>query len=495
MKLDEYAALDATALAELIGRGEVTRTEVLDVARSAVIGVDSALGAVVGPIFNEALAHSSVGPLSGVPFALKDLLCTAAGVPSEGGSRALAGNVASADSDLMKRWRAAGLAVICRSAVPEFGFSASTEPAANGPCKNPWNLERVAGGSSGGAAALVASGALPVAHGNDAGGSIRIPAALCGLVGLKPTRGLVPPGPDFDEPLFGLTTEFALTRTVRDAALLLDSVHGSAEGDRYHLRRWASGTFSRAAGMRPRGLRIAVWTATPEGVADTQSDVAAEVERVGRALEQLGHRIDWATPDIDHERLKQLTLTFWSASIADTARALAVGGQISDVLAAFEGTTAAMVRHGLPLSWAEVSKARAYQNELTRRMGRFLRTFDLLLTPTTRTVAWPVGELNADRHDLTAAAWVDTLADYGSFTALHNVTGQPAISVPTGATADGLPIGVQLAAAPGREDLLLGIAAQLEELDRWSLRRPAVHAATLDSEGAQLAPRPERLTR
>ncbi|MFE3059440.1 amidase [Nocardia sp. NPDC059239] len=484
MRPDEYARCDATELAELIRNGDVGRAEVIAAARAAIAAVDAELDAVVGPLFDGPLAHSPSGPLSGVPFALKDLLCTAVGVPNENGSRAMSGYVADRDSDLMTRWREAGLAVVCRTAVPEFGFSASTEPIAHGPTRNPWNPGRVSGGSSGGAAALVAAGALPCAHANDAGGSIRTPAALCGLVGLKPTRGLIPPGPDSDEPLFGLTTEFALTRTVRDAALLLEVVHGSAAGDRYHVPRRPGGTYIEPDALPP-GLRIAVWTATPAGVADTDAEVVAEVVRVGTLLEGLGHRIDWATPEVDQERFKSLNLTFWSASIADTARALAGSGPIEDVLHGFEATTAVMMRHGLNLSWAEVSKARSYQNELTRGIGRFLDSYDLLLTPATRTAAWPVGELDANRSDLDANGWVETLTHYSPFTALYNVTGQPAISVPTGRTGDGLPIGVQFAAAPGREDLLLALSAQLEQVDPWHDRRPVIHAALPDLEGAQ----------
>ncbi|MCX4736954.1 amidase [Streptomyces sp. NBC_01363] len=473
MELREYARMDATGLKDLLERREVTRGELFDLARAAIAQVDPVLGAVVGDVFDEPPAYAASGPFSGVPFALKDLLCTAAGVRSENGSALTAGHVAPHDSDLMARWRAAGLAVVCRTSTPEFGFSATTEPVANGPTRNPWDPSRVAGGSSGGSAALVAAGALPWAHANDAGGSIRVPAALCGVFGLKPTRGLVPPGPDSDEPLFGLTAEFAVTRSVRDAAALLDLVHGSAPGDRYHVRGRAPGEFVAALGLRPRGLRVAVSTDSPGGRADPA--VASEVVRIAELLEEFGDHVEWASPEIDDEHVRDLNMTFWSVSIADTVRALTGGRDVEHALALVETTTAAMVRHGLSLRWEDVSRARAYQNRLTRSMADFLDRFDLVLTPVTPSTAWPVGELDSNRPGIDARGWVDTLSRYSPFTALYNATGQPAVSVPTGMTG-GLPVGVQLAAAPGQEDLLLAVAAQLEEADPWRERVPPVHA-------------------
>ncbi|WP_406293125.1 amidase family protein [Embleya sp. NBC_00888] len=479
MELREYAHLDATALRNLVTRREVTPDELFALARAAIVHVDAILGAVVGDVFDEPPAHCASGAFAGVPFALKDLMCTAAGVPNENGSALTAGHVASGDSDLMARWRAAGLAVVCRTSTPEFGFSATTEPVIGRATRNPWNPDRVAGGSSGGSAALVAAGALPWAHANDAGGSIRTPAALCGVVGLKPSRGLIPPGPGADEPLFGLTAEFAVTRTVRDTAALLDLVHGSAPGDRYHLPRRAPGEFVAALDRRPRGLRVAVSTGPPGNPADPA--VASEVVRVAGLLAELGHHVEQAAPEVDEERFRDLNLTFWSASIADTVRTLTDGRDVEGALAALESATAAMVRHGWPLRWEDVSRARAYQHRLTRSTADFLGRFDLILTPVTRSTAWPIGELDANRPGIGAREWVDTLSRYSPFTAVHNVTGNPAISVPTG-MCDGLPVGVQLAAASGREDLLLAVAAHLEKASPWQGRIPPVHASGLPAE-------------
>lgn len=486
MELHEYSDMDATDLKCRLDRKEVTPAEVREAALAAISHVDTHLGATVGPPLDPPPTYSTSGPFSGVPFALKDLLCTAAGIANENGSAATAGYIATRDSDLMARWRAAGLSVTCRTATPEFGFSATTESAVNGPTRNPWNPQRVAGGSSGGSAALVAAGALPWAHANDAGGSIRIPAALCGVVGLKPTRGLVPPGPDSDEPLFGLTTEFAVTRTVRDAAALMDVVHGSAPGDRYFQPRRSPGHYSRAVGRRPKGLRIAVSTESPGSRHAADPAVTAEVMRIARVLEQFGGHVEIAAPDVDPELFRDLNLTFWSASIAESMRALTGVRAIEDMYSSLESSTAAMVRHGFTVEWADIARARRYQNHLTRGTASFFEFFDLTLTPTTPTTAWHVGELDSNRRGITAGEWVDTLAKYSPFTAIYNVTGQPAISIPTG-MCDGLPIGVQLAAAPGRDDLLLAVAAQLEEAVPWAGRVPPIHA------GKPLLPETEKM--
>src|SRR5690625_2273496 len=228
----EYAALDGTALAALIKDRQVSVQEVRDVAQQSVELVNPALNAVVGDVLEPNSEYPKTAPFAGVPFALKDTVCHAAGLAQENGSLLSAGVVTTSDSDLMRRWNSAGLQTIYRTTTPEFGLSCTTESRATGITRNPWNLEMSPGGSSGGSTALVAAGALPMAHANDAAGSNRTPAALCGLVGLKPSRGLIPPGPGSDEPLFGMTSEFAVTRTVRDTAALLDAVAGSEPGDR-----------------------------------------------------------------------------------------------------------------------------------------------------------------------------------------------------------------------------------------------------------------------
>src|SRR3954469_10228715 len=285
MRVDEYAAHDATALAELISNGEVSAAEVREAALAAIAAVDSEIHAVAHGPFEDAAAAAS-GPFAGVPFAVKDTLMEA-GRPLEFGSRLLEGYVAPSDVTLTERFRAVGLVSLVRTATPEFAFNLDTAPDLRGPTRNPWDLDRSAGGSSGGAAALVASGALPMAHGNDGGGSIRLPAAHCGLVGLKPSRGRVPMGPLIGEPAGGVAHEFALTRTVRDTAALLDAVAGPAPGDRYYVAAPAT-PYAEVIAAEPGPLRIAVHTESAFG-RPTDPEVRATVNAVAAALEELGH--------------------------------------------------------------------------------------------------------------------------------------------------------------------------------------------------------------
>ena len=257
--LEEYAACDAVGLRALITAREVTAAEVETVARCGLDAANTRVNGLAAPPFTPALEHASDGPLGGVPFLIKDFGPMAKGVPFFCGSRGVPGIRPDHDSDLMTRVRAAGLVTLGLTTAPEFGVSFSTEPRRTGPTRNPWDLERGVGGSSGGSAALVAAGAVPIAHGSDGAGSLRIPASCCGLVGLKPSRGRTPAGPDTGEPLFGLTEQFALTRSVRDAAHFLDAVHGPAAGDKYTAPPPAR-PYAAELGAEPGRLRVAVTT-------------------------------------------------------------------------------------------------------------------------------------------------------------------------------------------------------------------------------------------
>ncbi len=297
MEPHEYASQDAVGLRDLIQAGDVTAAEVERAARRALEAVDPRLNGLALPVFEPALDHAPDGPFAGVPFLIKDSGPVAKGVPFCIGSRAIRGAVAQDDTDLMRRFRAAGLVTLGLTTVPELVISFSTESLKYGPTRNPWDLGRGVGGSSGGAAALVAAGAVPLAHGNDGAGSLRIPAACCGLVGLKPSRGRTPCGPGMGELAFGMAYEFALTRTVRDAARLLDAVQGPGVGDKYTapppLRPYAD-----ELGADPGRLRVAVTTRAWSG-ADVDPEVAEATVRAGRLLEELGHHVDEASPAVD----------------------------------------------------------------------------------------------------------------------------------------------------------------------------------------------------
>ena len=473
MNLSEYARYDAVGLADLIARKEVTAAEVQDAACRAIGEVNPRLNAVVGDLFAEPLACDNSGRFRGVPFAIKDLVVHAAGVPTEMGSRLARGLVFPHDSHLMARYRKAGLATMCRTTTPEFGFNATTEAVVyGGPTRNPWNLERSPGGSSGGSAALVSARALPIAHANDGGGSIRIPAAACGLVGLKPTRGRTPVGPDYGDPLFGLGIEFGVARTVRDVAALLDCVEGPEPGDRFAIAR-PTRPYAEEVGAEPGRLRVALATAPWSGV-PVDPACADATRATARLLEQLGHQVTEARPEINADHLDTLNLRLWCTFLAQGAYGLGamLGREVSaDTL---EATVLRCAELGRSFTIFDLAEADAYANELTRACGGFFTQYDLLVTPTAAQPPLPLGWLDANDPSLDADGWLRKVFAYAAFTPLFNVSGQPAISLPLGSTPDGLPVGVQLVARYGEEDLLLRVAAQLETAQPWISRIPPV---------------------
>lgn len=475
MKLSEYAECDATGLAALIRDGEVPVAEVHDAARAAIEGVDETLNAVVSGPWEAPLASDSAGRFAGIPFALKDFAIHAAGVPTCFGSR-LAGEgvVFPHDTELMTRFRAAGLATMALTTTPEFAFNGNTEPVAHGSTRNPWDPTRSAGGSSGGSAALVAARALPIAHATDGGGSIRIPASANGLVGLKPSRGRVSPGPGESEPLSGLGVEFGLTRSVRDCAALLDAVSGPAAGDKYVIRD-PERPYIDELNRDPGRLRIAIHTRSWSG-GPVDSEVVAAVGAVGAVLERLGHHVVPDTPVFDWEQFIDANLPVWSVSLAEGIDALAGAFGTTPGPDNLEATTLACAEYGRRVTATELGGALAVFNQVSRTVGSFLTEYDLLLTPTLSAPPQLLGVLDANDASLTPAQWMRKLLEVCSFTPLFNVTGGPAISLPLGWTRSGLPIGVQLAAPMCDEGTLIAVASQLETAMPWADRMPGVNA-------------------
>ncbi|GAA3249925.1 amidase family protein [Pseudonocardia petroleophila] len=476
MRVDEYADRDATELAALIRSGEVTAAEVQDAAAAAIDAVAPALNALVQPRFAEPLAHDADGPFGGVPFAIKDLILHAEGVVQRAGTRLLGDGVPMpSDTHLMARFRRAGLATAAVTATPELGFNASTESVATGAVHNPWDVSRSPGGSSGGSGALVAARGVPVAHANDGGGSIRIPAAACGLVGLKPSRGRTSPGPDYADPLLGLGVEFALTRTVRDCAGLLDAVHGAEPGDRYLLPDPARPFVDEvAAGSRP--LRIALCTTPLSGTGVTDPQCVAAVEAVARVLEGMGHTVEEASPGVDPATFDDANLVAWTSFLADAVDGLAALLGVVPGPEHLEATSLACVEHGRTLTAGDLYAADRVFNAATRTVAAFHRTHDLLLTPTTNAPNTVLGHLDADDASLGARGWYDRIFASAGFTALANVTGNPAVSLPLGRSVEGWPIGVQLMAPYAAESTLLALAGDLERALPWAAHRPAVVA-------------------
>ncbi|GAA3075501.1 amidase [Streptosporangium carneum] len=466
MELHEYARHDAVGLRDLIAAGEVTAAEVEDAARRALSAADAELNALALPLFSPALDHAADGPLAGVPFLIKDSGPMAEGTPYSLGSRGLENAVARRDSELMTRLRAAGLVTLGLTTVPEMVVSFSTESVKHGPTRNPWDLERGVGGSSGGAAALVASGAVPLAHGTDGAGSIRVPASCCGLVGLKPSRGRVSCGPDAAEVTFGMSCDFGLTRTVRDAAHLLDAVHGPAAGDRYTAPPPA-GRYAGELDADPGTLRVAVTTKAWSGV-PVDPEVAAAALGASRTLEEMGHFVTDASPVVDWDLVLRGVVPVAVACVASAA----TSGPTPPDPDRLEAVTRHALQEVRELGALDLMAALDAQNRVSRSVGAFFTEHDLLVTPTLGRLPAPHGVLRYDDPGHTMTSWHEALFDYGPFTVVFNIAGLPAVSLPLGWSGSGLPIGVQLVAPYGREDLLLRLAARLEQAMPWRDRTP-----------------------
>jgi amidase len=474
MDLRDYAAQDAVGLATLVRKGDVSASEVEDAARRAITAVDEELGATVGGVLDEALDATADGPFAGVPFAMKEVAPHLQGQVSQLGSRWPGKGITGVvDTHLGQRIRDAGLRVLARTRAPEFAFNATTEPAAHGPTRNPWDLERSAGGSSGGAAALVAARALPIAHGTDGGGSIRIPASLCGIVGLKPTRSRIPVGPGQWEGLHGMAHDFVLCRTVRDAASALDALQGPGPGDKYVIPP-PTRPYVEELDADPGHLRIRSTVEAWSG-ASVAPECRAAVEATAQALDELGHDVDAGSPALDPDVLHRGLTTTWAAGLAQRAAVLERAISTAPTTENVEACTLAMLRHGQKVSGVELLDGYGDCNAVGRAIGAFFESTDVLVLPSIAGLPWRLGELDQDDPSLDHDGWVRKLfSSYVPFTAMFNITGQPAISLPLAWGDGGLPVGVQLVGRYGDEATLLRLAAQLEQALPWASRVPQV---------------------
>jgi amidase len=473
MELHEYSSHDAVGLAALVRTGAVSAPEVEDAARRAIEAVEPELHATVGELIEPAFDASPDGPFGGVPFALKEVAPHARGQVTQLGSR-LAGKglTGAVDTYLMQRFRAAGLRVLARTRSPEFAFNLTTEPIVHGPTRNPWDTGKSVGGSSGGAAALVAARALPIAHATDGGGSIRIPASLCGLVGLKPTRLRMPIGPGLWEALHGMAHDFVLCRTLRDAAAALDALHGPGPGDKYLIPPPAR-PFAQELETRPAPLRIA-WTTVAWSGAPVDPACRAAVEAAAGALAREGHAVDEATPAFDHDVLIRALIGTWASGMAQRIAVLerATGARYSRDNV--EACSFAMLELGSSMSGVALLDRYGDCNVVNRAIGAFFEGYDALVLPSVARLPWRIGEVDQNDPTLDAEGWVRTLFDvYSPFTAMFNITGQPAISLPL-AWHDGLPVGVQVVTRFAADATLLRLSAQLERCFPWADRVPPV---------------------
>lgn len=462
---------DATGLAGAIRSGEIGAREVVAESIARIEGRDGDLNAVAHTRFEQALAEVDAGlpegPLRGVPVLVKDMHADVAGLPSTKGSRLFSEYVPTHDSELVRRYKAAGAVVLGTTNVPELGYNASTEGQLFGPCRNPRDTGRSAGGSSGGSAVAVASGMVPVATASDGGGSIRIPASMNGLFGLKPGRGRVSPAP-YPSLLSGpVSVHHALTTTVRDSALLLDIAHGSLPGDAFGAPT-PEAPFVELAAREPGRLRVGLATAPGDGAA-ASPEVLAVLRQAADLLADLGHEIVETTLDYTLEESQGSGAALMgSGLVAGVDDRLAQLGRPlrDDDLEVFTRTLYEHYR--VSLTGADVHRAMETAQSVGWRLGRQLQTFDVLLTPTLAEPVPPLGLLDTMRPE---SIW-EHASRYSAFTSIFNLTGQPAMSLPLGTGADGMPIGVQVAADLGGEGLLLSLATQVEQAAPWQRRAP-----------------------
>ena len=473
----EVASLDAVAQAELVRSGQVTATELVRGAIERIEALNPTLNAVITRTFESALAAAATAPmhapLAGVPFLVKDLVVEIAGVPFHEGSRFLRDHVSAYDSEIVRRWRKAGLMILGKTNCPEFGMVPATEPVSAGATRNPWDIGRSTSGSSGGSAAAVASGMVPIAHGNDAGGSVRYPASACGLFGLKPTRARNPLGPEYGDAIAGWACEHALTRTVRDSAVLLDATAGPDVGDPYPAPVPAR-PFVAEVGADPGRLRVAYTARTPEGT-PAHPDCIAALDETVTLLTDLGHEVIEAdlpglTPEVGESigtvfmATTDWIVRYWMDRIGREPA--------PDEL---EPLTRAYLERGRSISGGRFLQAVETCQRFGRTVARFLTGFDAWLTPTMSTPPLPVGEITSTDDDPWRAARVggETVGFAG---VVANITGNPGMSVPLHWTGDDLPVGVHFLGRFGDEAALFRLAAQLEEARPWAHRWPSVSA-------------------
>jgi len=476
-RLDDVMSLDATGQADLVRKREVTPLELVEAAITRVESVNAILNAVVTPMYDyareAARAPIPVGPFTGVPFLMKDLVAEVAGVRFTEGTAFLRDYLPKEDSELVRRYKQAGLIIIGKTNLPELGLGQTTEPRLFGPTRNPWDTTRTPGGSSGGSAAAVAARIVPMAHGNDAGGSIRNPASCCGVFGLKPTRARNPLGPLYGDIFTGLVAEHALTLSVRDSAALLDATAGPAAGDPY----WApppARSFLQEVTTRPGRLRIAVSWRTPLGT-EVHPDCVAAVQDAATLCSELGHDVSEASPTFNAELLFQACTTISSSgfawAIADWGRRTGRTPTSED----FEAYAWGFAERGRQIAAPAYLLALQDLQRAVRDIARFFTDHDIWLTPTLGEPPVLLGTFTSPTEDPIALR--RRMRAFDPYTYISNAAGQPAMSVPLHWNRDGLPIGTHFMGRFGDEATLFRLAAQLEEARPWAGRCPPVCAS------------------
>ncbi len=496
----DYEANDATALANLVASGEVTPHELLDAALARVTALNPALNAVT--LLREDVARRAIdaglpnGPFSGVPFLLKDLGAEAVDFPSHNGSNLLRNTLYARDSALYERIRATGLVTFGRTTSPEGGIGPTTESAVYGaPTRNPWDLSRTSGGSSGGAGAAVAAGIVPMGHGSDGGGSVRIPASSCGLFGFKATRARFPDGPDSGEGWAGMAIDGFLSRSVRDSATIMDACAGADLGAPYFAPPLGKG-YAAAIQHPPRRLRVALCTTRFSGE-PVDPDCRRAAEDAGALLESLGHQVELARPIADHNGMMRAWTRIVACGTALWIRkrleSLGRGLEAGDV----EGVSRGAIAYAARISGADYLDAVAKVHAYGREMATFMTQWDVVVSPTLSEPPARIGRFAHATEDYEAyRIGPDGVFAYSPFCAAFNASGQPAASLPLYWTADGLPVGVHLGAAFGEDEMLISVCRELELARPWFDRRPPTRFEALARPDAQrpasAAPRREQ---
>jgi amidase/6-aminohexanoate-cyclic-dimer hydrolase len=459
---------DGVGLADLVRRREVSAKELLDAAIARVESLNPKVNAVVTKMYDA--AHAAVGagvprgPFTGVPYLLKDIGVLFTGAITSAGSLAFADAVADHDSEMTVRLKRAGLVIFGKTNTPELGIATSTEPRLFGATKNPWNLGYSAGGSSGGAAAAVASGMLPMAHASDGGGSIRIPASCCGLFARNPM------GPDLGEGWSGASIGHAITRSVRDSAALLDATSGPDVGDPY----WAppaAGPFLAEVGRDPGRLRVAFAT-SPWNGKHVDAECAEAAQAAAWLCERLGHQVEEARPEIDVDALSTAMRVIVAANVRNALNLRGAARRRPVTEDEVERVTWLRAQDADTFSAADYARSLILMHRIGRAVARFFTRYDILITPTMACTPYPLGVLDMSTDDL--EGFYEALMRSIAFTSVFNASGNPAMSVPLAWSRDGLPIGVQFVAPFGDEAALFRLGAQLEAARPWADRRPRV---------------------
>ena len=481
MNLEEYVRYDATGLAELVRSGEVTPAELAQLAADGVEKVNPALNAVIEVFADQVqdLDASSLpqGPFHGVPFFLKDLGPRLEGRRQECGSRLMQGYVADYSSFMTEQMQRAGLNILGRTTCPEYGVTGTTESMLTGATGNPWDTGKIAGGSSGGSAAITAAGVVPMCHSNDGGGSTRIPASVCGNVGMKHSRGRISYAPEGCDLSFPLFSDGVNARTIRDLAGFLDAVMGPAPGEPIPWAR-PERSYVEEASRDPDQLRIAVCTSGFGPIAFDRS-IAEETARVARLCEEAGHLVEEAAPAIDYGRYLEVFRRIWIIDIAATLdyEAEMMGRAVSGDTV--EPMTLRMYESGKGATAAERLGITAFMSATARQLGGFYESYDLLLTPV---LAQPTPSLgspfNLVQPGQSLDAWFENAYQLIPITPLNNFTGTPAVSLPLARDPHGMPLGMHFMAPMGREDRLFNIAGQLEKMAPWDGEQPGVHVTS-----------------